>query len=86
MKDFLYAPGNKLSQSHLKSDFSRWDEMCYCWVLDCQASLGYPFVEPFLTYELNLVSEWPNASPRRQVKHLYRSLTVWAHLMYEAQR
>lgn len=70
------ALGNKVSQGHLKSDFSRCDEMCVSWVLDCQAEsrgslMGYPFVEPSTTYGLGLLSGWPSATHRLEVQYLF---------------
>lgn len=61
-KSVWVAPGNKLSQGHLKSDFGRWDEMCYCWVLGCPASLRYPSVEVAILARPGANAQTPSAA------------------------
>lgn len=77
MKDLFFRTlGKKVGQGHLKSDFSRCDEMRVSWVLDCQAEsrgslMSYPFVEPSTTYGLGLLSGWPSATHRLEVQYLF---------------
>lgn len=61
-KSVCVAPGNKPSQGHLKSDFGRWDEMCYCWVFGCPASLRYPSVEVAISARPSANAQTPSTA------------------------